>query len=96
MTSKVRVLKSGGLVWFNDKGEVHRDEDKPSRIYPDGLLIYYKCNKCHREGDEPAFIRSDVIEYLKYGELHRDNNLPAVIYSNGTEIYFKNGQKYFP
>jgi hypothetical protein len=49
----------------------------------------------HREGDEPAIIRSSGgKEWWKNGERHRDGDEPAVIYSDGGKTWYKNGERH--
>lgn len=81
-----KIYKNGILVrkeYLNDKGESHRDGDKPAIIgyFGDGKTIYCKLwcqnDDLHRDIDEPAYIlyRIDGIikseEWYKNGKLYR-------------------------
>lgn len=35
-------LRNGAKVWLNKNGELHREDDKPARIYPDGTREWFK------------------------------------------------------
>lgn len=80
-------------VWFNKKGETHRDGDKPAMIcinpYTNIVTceVYYINGEVHRllEGAPTRIDRNPVtgqIEYQEWqvhGEMHRENGLPAAI-----------------
>ena len=62
-----------------------------------GKIVWYKNNKIHRDGNEPAIIHPDgTQEYYKHGLLHRDNDEPAVIqyFSRGgyEKLWYQNGR----
>lgn len=89
--SKIKMIeeKNGVKKWIKkgdywSKDWIHRDDDEPAEIWPDGTQIWYKDNKVHREGDKPAKIFSDgSLEWYKNGMRHRDGYQPAIIYPQG-------------
>ena len=88
---------SGTVVYRNEKGEVHRDDDKPAAIYPDGKKEWWVNDRLHRDNDLPAVIYPNGDrEWWVNDELHRDNDKPAVMYANGIKYWYKNGEEYKP
>ncbi len=86
-----RFYKNGKLMeeeHYNERGLLHRNEDKPAyiRYYGNGKIqsmMWYKNGKLHRDGDKPAEIYyHDYIfgrmAYYKNGKLHRDGDKPAL------------------
>lgn len=68
------------MVGWYRWGDLHRDNDLPTIIHPDGIKNWYQNGKLHRDNDLPAVVISDGIkEWYQHTQLHRDNNLPAVI-----------------
>ena len=54
--------------------------------------ILYKNDEWHRDGDLPAFVTNESIEWYKNGYCHRDNDLPAIIdIDDRTKIWYKDG-----
>ena len=47
---------SGLQVWYNENGEIHRDNDKPAVIEKDRFEAWYQNGKLHRDDDKPALI----------------------------------------
>ena len=41
---------------------LHREDDQPARIYPDGTQEWWRNGCVHREGDQPARIWSDGMQ----------------------------------
>jgi len=77
--------------WFNEKGELHRDNG-PAIILSDGSVEYYQNGKCHRE-DGPAIIDANGTRcYYQNGRCHRLDG-PAVIWSNVREEYWEYGKR---
>ena len=75
----------GGYTMYYKRNKIHRDEDKPSIIAPDGTKEWYKNDIIHRDGDKPAIVVTDendeieLEEWYKDGKLHRDDDKPASI-----------------
>ena len=66
-------------VWVNEDGEVHRDNDQPAVLCPDGdHREWFKGGKRHRDGGLPAIESRSRREWFEYGKRHRDGGLPAV------------------
>ena len=75
-------------------GELHREDDKPARIWLDGTQEWYQHGKRHRNNDQPAFIVPYCSKkWYQNNLLHRDNDRPAVIFFNGEEEWWLNGYK---
>ena len=53
------IWPDGTMVWRNEYGEFHRDNDLPAIIYLNGDKYWYKNGKRHRYGDNPAVICAD-------------------------------------
>lgn len=43
-------------LWYNDRGKLHRDGDKPAVIVNTGLMQWVLHKKVHRDGGKPAVI----------------------------------------
>lgn len=68
-----------GYKYWHRNGRIHRGDDKPAYIAPDGSQVWYINGKRHREGDKPAIIRADGYKaWYNYERLHRVNG-PAEI-----------------
>jgi len=71
---------------------LHRDNDLPATIRPNGSQRWYKDGKLHRDNDLPSVIYPDGTKYWhKDGNLHRDSDLPCIIRSDGRKEWWKNG-----
>jgi antitoxin component YwqK of YwqJK toxin-antitoxin module len=92
------VLNGEFIDYYKNKkfyvnGKLHRDDNLPAIICPDGTQKYYINGKLHRDGNLPAIIHPDGSkEYYLNEKHHRDGDLPAVIDSDGYKQYFVNGQ----
>lgn len=53
----------------------------------DGATVWYKNDKIHRDGDEPAIISQSSNIWVKNGKRHRDGDKPAIIESNGFKAW---------
>ena len=72
------VVEHGIRKWKKD-GVLHRDDDLPAVIYPDGTELYYINGQKHREGDKPAVIFPDGTEsYYKHGIEYTPESKPSV------------------
>ena len=54
-----RITLGGAMVWKNEDGELHRENDLPAIIYADSSKFWYKNGKLHRENYMPAIIYAD-------------------------------------
>lgn len=54
------ITQYGTLIWRDDNGEYHRDDDKHAIMCHQGYNTYYNHGKYHRPNNKPA------IEYLYY------------------------------
>ena len=74
---------------------LHRDQDQPAVIKPDGSKEWYQYGKLHRNDDRPAVISADgTLKWYQYGQLHRDKEQPAVIHADGSVEYLREGYPY--
>jgi len=93
-----KIMDQHGRVIYRDElGRPHRDNDQPAVIYSNGGKEWWINGERHRDNDQPAVIYSngDKIWY-KDGKRHRDNDKPAVIYAFGMQHWYKNGVEYLP
>jgi hypothetical protein len=89
--SHTKKWPDGSLEWRKD-GLVHRDGDKPARIYWNGTLVWFKNGQIHRDGDKPARIYADgALNWFKNGQYHRDGDKPAQIGMTGYLGWYKSG-----
>ena len=80
----------GNQYWYKN-GHLHRDNDLPASIYPDGSQFWYQNGQRHRDNDLPAAIYADGTQHwYQNGKLHRDNDLPAVIREDGSQEWWEN------
>ena len=47
------------MIWRNEDGEFHRENDLPAMIYSNGSKCWYKNGQFHRDNNLPAIIFSD-------------------------------------
>lgn len=66
----MKRITNYGIFYENEKGQFHRENNMPSNIYNDGVLVYYVNNKRHRT-DGPAYFRKNdnYKEYYLKGEI---------------------------
>ena len=99
----------GTTRWYNEKGELHRDDDLPAFIGCNGTKKWYKNNKLHRLKG-PAVIWSDgtkgwFIEGKEYTEeefnkvIKRRKELARWVYQRWYSDFMRNpnterGQRY--
>lgn len=89
-----KVCPISKIMYMNEKDELHRDDDQPAVIYPNGTLEWYQNGELHRGGNKPAVIYFDgTRKYYQRGKLHRDGNEPAVLYPSGAMEFFKDGTR---
>ena len=61
MSSKIKYINGRTLTpdtkyWFDKKGNLHRNNDKPAIITERGSLHWYQHGELHRENNKPAII----------------------------------------
>lgn len=64
---KPRIDYFGDIVWRNLSGDLHRDDDKPARIYSHGTLEWLIDGKLHRDGNKPAIVSRDGLFWYTHG-----------------------------
>lgn len=53
------VSGNGTRMWFDSKGELHRDGDMPAIVFDDGSMSWRRHGKFHRDGNQPAHVMAD-------------------------------------
>jgi hypothetical protein len=87
----VKVYNDGEVCWFNEKGQIHR-EDGPAREYLNGPKEWYKNGQLHRK-DGPAVEYPDGYKvWYKNEKLHREDG-PAVEWANDFKAWYLNGKE---
>jgi hypothetical protein len=87
---KVTIDDKGTQRWYNEDGQLHRENDKPALVYKNGNQFWFKNGKRHREnGPAVIYHNGDQYWYLK-GRRHREDG-PAAIHANGDKCWYKNG-----
>src|SRR5688572_12748152 len=88
------IDENGVEKWYDEKGQLHRDNDLPA-MSRDELLCWYQHGKLHRENDKPAVIdREGCQEWWFEDKLHREGDKPAVIDpSTSLAEWYVNGEK---
>ncbi len=89
----VTINKLGTEIWRNEKGQYHRENNKPAVIYKNGRIEYWKNGKLYERGDNlPTIIHANGdFEYWKNNKIHRDNDEPAFV-SKDMMIYYTHGK----
>jgi len=64
---RVQVNKDGTEHWFNSKGQIHREGDKPAYIDPDGHKEYWIKGKRHREKGPSVIFSDGRVQYWLEG-----------------------------
>jgi hypothetical protein len=83
--------KKGGDCWYKDC-KLHRDDDEPAVIEPDGTRKWYRDGVLHREGGQPAIVCASGEQlWYKDGKIHRDGDQPALV-RVGTQAWYKDGK----
>ena len=54
-----KVDECGTKRWYNEKGQLHRDGDKPAVEDINGYKAWYQNGKRHRDGDKPTVERAN-------------------------------------
>ena len=88
---RVEVAKDGTRRYYNNAGELHRDEG-PAIEYPDGSKSWCQNGQYHRT-DGPAIERANgTKEWAQNGQLHRTDG-PAVECRDGDKRWYINGKR---
>jgi hypothetical protein len=85
------------LMWRDADGRLHRDNDLPAIVFPDGGRWWYQHGKLHRDGDLPAAVDDDGPQvWYQHGRLHRSHDLPAVVWADGRQEWWVDGVRQTP
>ena len=69
----IPTINSNGTYYYQNN-QLHRDNDLPAIILPNGTQSYYKNGQLHRDNDLPAIIHSNgTLEYYKNGHQYTPN-----------------------
>ena len=85
--SCVAISRYNTIIWYGSNGKLHRDGDMPAHITTNGLMVYCKHGKRHREFG-PAIVYSDGsveywidgIPYTKKDYIYKLNSRYGIIY----------------
>lgn len=96
----------GSITWRKN-GLLHRENDLPAVIRPDGTRMWYRRGMRHRtHNDLPAVILPDGSQlwfredksycqhWCKNGKRHRDDDRPAVVWENMAHEWYQNGERH--
>jgi hypothetical protein len=82
----------GSKRWFKN-GSLHRDNDLPAEVHPDGSCEWWQDGLRHRDNDLPAVMfASGERQWWQHSCLHREGDKPAITNSGGKDIWYKNGK----
>ena len=56
---KPQIDEKGTQRFYNEKGQLHRDNDLPAIIRVSGTQLWYQNDKLHRDNDMPAIVRAN-------------------------------------
>ena len=89
--SHTRNTGTCNLGWYKNN-DLHRDGDKPARIWSEGTLEFFKNGQKHRDLDKPAVIRTNgTLEWWRNWQLHRDGDKPSLIDADDRLVWYKHG-----
>jgi len=78
--------------WFNEKGQLHREDDLPANETKDGFYkAWHKEGKLHRVGNPARVWSNGNNEWYIEGDLHREDG-PAIEYE-GSKEYWLNAKR---
>ena len=85
---RVEVAKDGTRRYYNNAGELHRDEG-PAVEWPDGSKGWVQNGQYHRT-DGPAIERANgTKDWAQNGQRHRTDG-PAIEWANGRKNWYIN------
>jgi hypothetical protein len=79
--------------WYNERGDLHRENDLPAIEYANGDKLWYANGILHREGGPAISFINGYKEWWLHGELHREDG-PAIEYSSGSKEWWVNNVQY--
>jgi hypothetical protein len=85
----------GNKTWYNENGELHRDNDLPAVEFINGDTEWYANGKLHRLNNLPAIenVNGDKL-WNENGKCHHLGGLPAIEYANGRKEWYIYGHNY--
>jgi hypothetical protein len=96
-------VSSATISYYDNNNNLNRESGEATLVTYDlgkkkvTSSYYHKKGRAHREGDLPAFVADNYVQYFIDDCLHRDNDLPAIIARDDAgnitaEYWYKNGQ----
>lgn len=79
--------------WYNERGDLHRENDLPAIEYTNGDKLWYTNGILHREGGPAISFINGYKEWWIHGELHREDG-PAIEYPSGSKEWWVNNVQY--
>lgn len=100
----IKYFYRSGTLKFDDSvhqfmigGILHRDNDLPAIVYPNGSAKWFKEHKLHRDNDQPAIVFEDGSQFwFTDGKKTRSNGLPAVLWADGDVEYWLDNKLHNP
>lgn len=82
-------------MWYDEQGQLHRDDDLPAIDHSGGMQNWYQHGKLHRDGGPAIMYAGGMQRWYQHGVLHRDGG-PAVMDNIGfTDISKRRIQKWY-
>jgi hypothetical protein len=83
------INNSSNKEWYNENGELHRDNDLHAIEYIDGSKEWWINGQIHRDNGLPTFEGADGTKcWYVNGKRHRDNDLPAIEFADGFKQWY--------
>lgn len=76
-------------IWYRN-GKIHRGNDKPAIIHPDGTQEWWQYDNNYRDGDKCIVLGRNGTQY--WSMVDRGDGKPVTIYPDGTYLYFRTGK----
>ena len=93
MTNSIcKIDENGNKCWYNDKGDLHRENDLPALELVSGDKHWFLNGEMHREtGPACEYADGNKIWYLN-GERHRVDG-PAVEHADGSKEWWVDDER---
>jgi hypothetical protein len=91
--STCKTYENGTKFWYNDKGELHRENDLPAVEYVSGYKSWYLNGELHRETGPAVEYADGTKLWLLNDKYHRENG-PACEYADGSKFWYLNGKRH--
>lgn len=82
--------ESSSYDWKKDFNNPDYDDGTHTLIDKSGFKIWKnERNETHRDGDKPAYIDSNVLQWYINGKLHREGDKPSILFKTGEREWYK-------